>query len=249
MDHGKQHIWIIGASSGIGKALAEIYSSAGWIVTASARNEEKLGALSGQNGNISSLPLDVLEENCFERAFKYFRAGDLMPDLVLYCAASYKPGGLSVLNQAEAGQHMAVNYLAFTGLVDATVAEFSSRGSGHLAVISSLAGYCGLPNAALYGPTKAALINLCETLKPEFDQRGLSLSVICPGFVKTPLTDKNSFKMPYLMEPQEAAIRIKKDLDKGAFQISFPWQMTLTLKLLQKLPYFLYFRIMKRMKS
>jgi len=249
MNQSKRHIWIIGASSGIGKALAETYSSAGWQVTASARSEEKLKVLSEINSAISPLPMDVLEKTCFARAFQYFKAKNLTPDLIIYCAASYTPGGLSVLREKAVSHHMAVNYLAFTALVDATVPEFTSRGSGQLAVIASLAGYCGLPNAALYGPTKAALINLCETLKPEFDQRGLGLNVICPGFVKTPLTDKNDFTMPYLMTPGEAAVRIKKGLDKNLFHISFPWQMSLMLKILQKIPYFLYFRIMKRMTT
>ena len=249
MDTSSKHVWIIGASSGIGLALAKAYDQAGWRVTVSARNEKALSALSSEGCSISSLVLDVQDVACFDQAIAHFKHSDGIPDLAIYSAATYRPGGLSVLTRDDASQHMAINYLALVGLIEAITPEFTVRGSGHLAVIASLSGYCGLPNAALYGPTKAALINLCETLKPDYDQLGLALSLINPGFVKTPMTDKNSFSMPFLLSPEEAAQKIAKGLEGGRFEIAFPWPLAIGLKLLQKMPYALYFKMTKRLSQ
>ncbi|MCT4655049.1 MAG: SDR family NAD(P)-dependent oxidoreductase [Cohaesibacter sp.] len=249
MEKSKKHVWIIGASSGIGLALAKAYSKAGWSITGSSRNSEVLADLSSHHSSISRLILDVNDENCFQHAIEQFRQSNAIPDLVIYCAATYLPGGLTVLTRNDARHHMETNYLGTIGLIEAITPEFSRRGFGHLAIVASLSGYCGLPNAALYGPTKAALINLCETIKPDYEELGLQLSLINPGFVKTPMTDKNTFSMPFLLTSEEAARAIFKGLSKTSFEISFPWQLSMLLKLLQKVPYVLYFMITKRMQS
>ncbi|WP_373235790.1 SDR family NAD(P)-dependent oxidoreductase [Cohaesibacter celericrescens] len=249
MDQSIKHVWIIGASSGIGAALAKNYDQNGWRVTASARNAEALDDLASSGHKISSLVMDVQDAGAFDHAIAQFNQTGSLPDLVIFSAATYRPGGLGVLTHKDANNHMATNYLAAVGLIEAITPEFTKRGHGHLAIIASLSGYCGLPNAALYGPTKAALINLCETLKPDYDQLGLKLSLINPGFVKTPMTDKNSFSMPFLLSPEQAADKISTGLARGKFEIAFPWPLSISLKILQKMPYALYFKLTKRLAS
>lgn len=239
------HVWILGASSGIGHALAKAYAAKGDKVTVSARTDTALQALSAEDCNITPLTMDVLQPDAFEEAVQSFKQD--LPDLVIYSAATYIPGGLEVLNHKEASHHMAVNYLAAVALTETITPHFKARGHGHLALIASLSGYCGLPNAALYGPTKAALINLCETLKADYDALGLRLSVVNPGFVKTPMTDKNEFSMPFLMTPEEAADKIIMGLVSNKFEITFPWPLATALRLLRKLPYSLYFKLTRRL--
>lgn len=241
------HIWILGASSGIGLALAKAYAKNGNNVTISARNGDTLEEIAAQSDHICPLALDVMEPDAFQKAMEHFETN--LPDLVIYSAATYIPGGLDVLNHKDAAHHMSVNYLAAIALLDAITPHFRNRGYGHLALIASLSGYCGLPNAALYGPTKAALINLCETLKPDYDALGLKLTVINPGFVKTPMTDKNDFSMPFLLTPEQAAEKIINGLETNKFEITFPWPLATALNLLRKLPYSLYFKMTGRLTS
>ena len=134
---------------------------------------------------------------------------------------------------------------AVNGLA-AVLPRFIARRAGHVAVVSSVAGYRGLPSASAYGPTKAALINLCESLKPDLDRFGVKISVVNPGFVRTPLTDRNPFPMPFLMEVDDAAARLAAGLDTGKFEITFPRRFTYLVKLARILPYGLYFRLVKR---
>jgi short-subunit dehydrogenase len=130
--------------------------------------------------------------------------------------------------------------------IAAVLPGFLARRAGHIAVVSSVAGYRGLPQAAAYGPTKAALINLCEALKPDLDRYQVRISVINPGFIRTPLTDLNEFPMPFLMEADVAARRIVRGLDAGKFEITFPRRFTFMLKVARMLPYALYFPMVKR---
>lgn len=123
----------------------------------------------------------------------------------------------------------------------------TARRRGHIAVISSVAGFGGLPTSAAYGATKAGLINLCEALKPEYDLAGIKLQIVNPGFVRTPLTDKNDFPMPFLMEPEAAAAALMRGLQSNRFEITFPRRLSWTLKLLQVLPYPLYFAVTRRL--
>ena len=129
----------------------------------------------------------------------------------------------------------------------AVLPRFIGKQAGHVAVVSSVAGYRGLPTSAAYGASKAALINMCEALKPELDRYGVKLSLICPGFVRTPLTDRNAFPMPFLMEAEEAAERIVNGLLRGKFEITFPRRFTWWLKLGRCLPYAWYFLLTRRM--
>jgi len=142
---------------------------------------------------------------------------------------------------------MEVNFFGVVHGLAALVPRMVERRSGQLAVVSSVSGYRGLPSASAYGATKAALINMCEALKPELDGHGVTLSLINPGFVETPLTDRNDFVMPFLVPADEAARRIAKGLARGAFEITCPRRFTWGLKLLRCLPYAVYFPLMRRL--
>ena len=242
-------VWIIGASSGMGRALAQRFANAGVEVIASARSEDKLQALAHEAQGITPLPLDVLEPDAVKRAVQDMAHGGSLPDLTLVCSAIYEPGGIDALTHEAASKHMAVNYLGAVAVIEALYPHLKTRGAGAVAIVASLTAYCGLPMASLYGPTKAALASLCETLSPEFERDGLGLRLINPGFVNTPLTAKNSFSMPFIMEPEEAADRILKGLGKGGFEIAFPMRLALILRFMRLLPYRLYFALTGRMVS
>lgn len=239
--------WVIGASSGIGAATAKRLSSAGVKVVVSARTEGALEELAATSANLCVQTVDVTDDASVGAAFNAVMDKIGVPDLVLYSAAVYTPGGLSVLTSDEAMHHMDVNYGGAVRTLQAVLPSMMEVGRGGVGIVSSLTGYAGLPNAAVYGPTKAALISLCETIKPELDASGVALSVINPGFVRTPLTDKNSFEMPFIIEPDQAASHIVAGLRRGKFDIAFPWQMAVMLKFIRRLPYPIYFRFMKRL--
>ena len=242
-----RNVWIVGASSGIGRTLALMLAKGGVDVVISARRADALRDVADIDARIQSLALDVANPEAVSIAVSQLEASGKLPDLVIFCAAVYEPGGLDVLEHAKAEQHMAVNYLGAVALIEALVPPMKTRGRGDIAIVASLTSYCGLPKAALYGPTKAALSSLCESLRPEFDEEGLGLFLINPGFVATPMTDKNSFDMPFLMRDEEAAKRIITGLGKGRFEIAFPTRLALILRFLALLPYGLYFSLMRRM--
>jgi short-subunit dehydrogenase len=139
-----------------------------------------------------------------------------------------------------------VNYMGVINVLAAVLPGFARERRGHISWIASVSGYRGLPKAAAYGPTKAALINLAESLKPELDEMGVKISVINPGFVKTPMTEVNDFEMPFLMQPEEAARVTIKGLARGKFEIAYPTPFVAILKTLRLLPYALYFPLIRR---
>ena len=242
-----QHVWIIGASSGMGAALSDLLDRSGVNVIASARRAEKLEALAKDARSIWPLPLDVEKPEEVRAAIEQLEAEGRLPDLTVYCAAIYEPGGIDQLDPEHARKHMSVNYLGAVTVLSALFPKLRDAGGGSIAIVSSLTSYSGLPKAALYGPTKAALASLCETIKPEFEQARVGLQLINPGFVHTPLTEKNSFSMPFLLSREDAAQRILSGLLRSDFEIAFPKRMTYSLKVLSWLPYDLYFRLMRRM--
>lgn len=240
-------IWVIGASSGIGEAFARHCHQKGARVVISARRADMLSALAETMPGSYAVPVDVASTESMTAAFESLSDQEILPDLVVFCAGTYDPGGLKILNADAATVHMNINYIGAIRTIEAVLPMFKERGTGHLALVSSLTGYRGLPNAAHYGPTKAALINLTETLYPEFQRLGLDLTIINPGFVKTPMTDRNTFTMPFLISAEEAADHMWTGLSEKRFEIAFPAPLVRRLKALRLLPYRLYFRIMKRM--
>ncbi len=240
MSENQKKIWITGASSGIGKAVAEKFASEGWKVAVSARRKEILNNMA-QDQNIRSFPLDVTNRDQINNVFKNIlnEFGDL--DLCLFSSGTYEPKDEQNINSDKIRNVMNINFLGVIDCVKSVEEYFKNKKSGHISIVSSIAGYRGLPNSSGYGPSKAALTNFSESIYFDFKKFGVRVSIISPGFIKTPLTDKNEFSMPFLKTPDYAAEKIYNGLIKSnAFEIHFPKGLTLTLKFLRILPYKLY---------
>ncbi len=238
--------WITGAGKGLGRALTVRLVEAGWTVLASARTESDLEALADETrtfaGKLVPLPLDITNAAAMQVALD-----DAVRD---------QPLALAVLN---AGTHVATdlsnfkpetvkmlvdtNLLGTLNCLYAVLPRMRSQRRGQIAVVGSMAGFLGLPSASVYGMTKAGLINLCEALQPELAVEGVHLQAVNPGFVRTPLTDKNTFPMPFLMELDAAARAFERGLASRRFEIVFPMRLAVIMKLLRCLPYALSLRI------
>tara|TARA_Y100000817_G_C16823706_1_gene530128 strand:- start:672 stop:1424 length:753 start_codon:yes stop_codon:yes gene_type:complete len=240
MTEKQKKIWITGASSGIGKAVAEKFASEGWKVAVSARRRELLDELA-KNQNIVSFPLDVTNTSQINNVFNNILNEFNNLDLCLFSSGTYEPKDEKNIDPDKIKNVINVNFLGVIDCVKTVEEYFKNKKSGHISIVSSIAGYRGLPNSSGYGPSKAALTNFCESIYFDFKKFGVRVSVISPGFIKTPLTDKNEFPMPFLKTPDYAAEKIFDGLVKGnAFEIHFPKSLTLTLKFLRILPYKLY---------
>ena len=240
MSENQKKIWVTGASSGIGRAVAEKFAKEGWKVAVSARREEILNQMS-KNENIFSFPLDVTNfDNCkstFDKILKQF--GNI--DICFLCSGTYDPKKEQEINIEQNKFVMNVNYFGTLNCVKSVEQYFKKEKKGDISIVSSIAGYRGLPNSSGYGPSKAALTNFAESIYFDFKKYNVKVSVVSPGFIKTPLTDKNEFPMPFLRSPEFAADKIYKGLIKSnSFEIDFPKQLTLTLKFLRILPYKIY---------
>jgi NAD(P)-dependent dehydrogenase (short-subunit alcohol dehydrogenase family) len=245
--------WITGASTGIGRELALALARRGVTVAASARSREGLESLAAEAGaaangtRILATPLDVADraavKTAAEAAIRVFRGA---PDLAVLNAGTYLPMSAADFDAERFRAHVEVNLMGTVHMLEALLPAYLDARRGHIAIVSSIAGYRGLPTAAAYGATKAALINLAESLKYDLDRAGVKLQLVDPGFVKTPLTDKNDFKMPFLMAVDAAVERMIAGFQSNRFEITFPRRFTWQLKLLRLLPYRLYFAITRR---
>ena len=235
--------WVTGASTGIGRAVALQLAGQGVMVAASARSAEKLADL---GAHVRAYPLDVTDEAAVRETVLRIER-ELGPiDLAVLGAGTYKPLAVDDFDSGNFIASMTTNYSGVVHGLAALVPVMLERGRGQLSWIASVAGYRGLPKAAAYGPTKAALINLAESLKPDLDARGVTVSVINPGFVSTPLTAQNDFPMPFLMTPEDAARRTIAGLAARKFEIAFPRRFAAILKLGRILPYAWYFALIRR---
>lgn len=235
--------WVTGASTGIGRDIVLQLAAAGVKVAASARSADKLQAL---GPNVLAIALDVTDPSACRAAVDRIES-ELGPiDLAVLGAGTYTPVAIDDLDPARFDHMMATNYMGVVNCLAALAPNMIARRSGHLSWIASVAGYIGLPKAAAYGPTKAALINLAESLYPEMRQKGVAVSVINPGFVETPLTSQNDFEMPFLMKPEEAARRTIEGLAAGRFEVAYPRRFVAILKAMRLLPYPLFFRLIAR---
>ena len=240
MSEKQKKIWITGASSGIGKSVAEKFANEVWKVAVSARRKELLDELA-KNPNIVSFPLDVTNRNQINEVFKNIldNFGDL--DICLFSSGTYEPKDEQNIDPDKIKNVINVNFLGVIDCVKSVERYFKDKKSGHISIVSSIASYRGLPNSSGYGPSKAALTNFSESIYFDFKKFGVRVSIVSPGFIKTPLTDKNEFPMPFLKTPEYAAEKIFNGLVKSsAFEIHFPKGLTLTLKFLRILPYRLY---------
>lgn len=235
--------WVTGASTGIGREIVLQLTAAGVNVAASARSAEKLGAF---GPGIVSIPLDVTDADACRAAAERIES-ELGPiDLVVLGAGTYAPVAIDSIDPKLFAHTMETNYMGVVNCLAAVAPRMMARGKGQISWIASVAGFMGLPKAAAYGPTKAALINLAECLEPEMKLKGVRISVINPGFVATPLTAQNDFDMPFLMQPDEAARRTIAGLAEGRFEIAYPRRFVAILRILRALPYPLFFRFITR---
>ena len=242
-------VWLTGASSGIGREAAAEYVRQGHTVYASARSEDKLVALErecgGFSGKLKVLAVDVTYGGAMKRAFDTIVAVEEKLDLAIFNAGTHRETSAIDFSVEAHRRLMETNYIGVLNGLEAVLPDFIGRGSGQIAVVASVAGYRGLPKASAYGASKAALINLCESMREELKVEGVDLRLVNPGFVKTPLTDLNDFSMPFLMPVDRAVKAMIKGLAGKAFEITFPTPFALIMKTMRILPYWLYFKITK----
>lgn len=241
-----QRVWLIGASSGIGEALAHALAERGAVLALSGRRADALDTVAEALGGAEVLPLDITTPGAVADAWEALLARWGGCDMVVFVAGTYRPTPVEALSAEVIERTVAVNLSATLTGVAAVLPAMLARGAGHIALVSSVAGYSGLPRACVYGATKAALINFAESLFLELRPRGIGVHLINPGFVSTRLTAGNDFPMPALMSPPEAAAAIVSGLSRGDFEIHFPKRFSRVLKLLRLLPYRLYFPLVRR---
>jgi short-subunit dehydrogenase len=239
-------VWITGASTGIGASVARQLASQGVTVACSARSADTLAALAAANNNIKPYVLDVTDEAAVASCFENIERDLGQVDLIIAGAGTYTAVTLDDFQTQAFKRMYEVNYLGVINVLAAVIPVFRKRHRGHISWIASVSGYRGLPKAAAYGPTKAALINLAESLKEELALDGVAISVINPGFVKTPMTAQNDFPMPFLMDVEKAARLTIEGLRKQKFEVAYPGRFVAILKFARLLPYAWYFWLIRR---
>lgn len=251
MQAAKDHriAWVTGAGKGIGRQLALRLAEEGWIVAASSRTEADLKDLEAACPShlIRGFPLDVTQAADTEEVVQKIETALGPLDLVVLNAGTHLPMPASEFSTAIFRRLVDTNLMGTVHGLSTIIPPMIARKSGRILVVASLAGYRGLPTAAAYGATKAALINMCEALRPELGKKGVVLQLINPGFVKTPLTDKNKFSMPYLMPVEAAVEAIMRGLRSEKFEIAFPGRFAFLMKVLRCLPDPIFFTLTTRM--
>jgi short-subunit dehydrogenase len=220
-------IWLTGASSGIGAATARELSARGHELFLTARAADKLATLPGE-----ARPGDVTDREAMRRI-----AGEIAPiDVALLGAGTYTPVTPETFRAEVFRSHIDVNVMGTVHCIEAVLPDMLGRGHGRIAVVASATAFAGLPRAEAYGATKAFLVSMCDSLRADLDGTGVGVTVINPGYVRTPLTDQNDFRMPFLIEADEAARIIADGLERARPEISFPLRMALAMKLLGAAP-------------
>ena len=244
----KKTIWITGGSTGIGKALAIKFANEGWNVAISARRENLLEEISNEYENITSFPLDVTKkENCKE-VFNQIKNKFENIDICFFSTGTWDPKKEKDIDVEQIENVFKVNFFGTLNSIKAVEEYFKNKKSGTITIVSSIAGYRGLPNSTGYGPSKSALNNLAESLYFDFGRSNVRVCLVSPGFIKTPMTDKNDFNMPFLKTPEYAAEKIYNGLvNKNSFEIHFPKSLTMILKILGFLPNKIYFGLISKL--
>lgn len=238
-------VWLIGASSGIGEAAAAALHAAGARVVVSARRADTLADFAQAHAGSVAVPLDVRDDAAVRQAAAQVLAlGPL--DCVVYCSGIYTPTRAFALDATDAIRHMDVNYNGALRVLAAVLPAMLAQGRGHISLVSSVAGYRGLTNGLVYGPTKAALTHLAEGLYLDLHSKGLGVSVINPGFVETPATAINDFAMPALISAAQAAQHMLSGWADGDFEIHFPKRFTRWMQVLRVLPDRWYFALVRK---
>lgn len=246
MPYNQEKIWIIGASSGIGRSLSIALAKQGATLILSARREEELQKLNEElEGQHTILPLDAVNQLQMVQIIEHVFIVHETIDRVIFLPALYDPNPIADMDIDKMVNAVAINITAAMSITHALLPYFEKQKSGQIALCGSVAGYVGLPNGQPYSATKAAIINFAESLHAESPDY-LDIKLINPGFVETPMTDKNEFDMPMIIKPEQAANYILKGLKKKAFEIHFPKRFTYLLKAIASLPYGLMLPIIKR---
>ena len=244
----KKTIWITGGSTGIGKAVAIKFANKGWNVAVSARRVELLNDLSDSHENISAFPLDVTDKLKCKEVFNEIKNKFENIDLCFFSTGTWNPKKEKDIDVDQIENVFKVNFFGTVNSIKAVEEYFKNKKSGIITIVSSIAGYRGLPNSTGYGPSKSALNNLAESLYFDFKRDNVRVCLVSPGFIKKPMTDKNDFKMPFIKTPEYAAHKIYDGLiNKNVFEIHFPKALTITLKLLSFLPSKIYFSLIGKM--
>jgi len=238
----KKTIWITGGSTGIGKALAIKFAKEGWNVAISARRENLLKETCEEHENISSFPLDVTDKKRCTEVFQNITDTFQNIDICFFSTGTWDPKREKDIDVEQIENVFKINFFGTLNSIKAVEKYFKDKKSGTITIVSSIAGYRGLPNSTGYGPSKSALNNLAESLYFDFGRSNVRVCLVSPGFIKTPMTDKNDFKMPFLKTPEYAAEKIYDGLvNKNSFEIHFPKSLTIILKILSFLPNKIYF--------
>ena len=244
----KKTIWITGGSTGIGKALAIKFASNGWNVAISARREKLLQEISDNNENIFSYPLDVTNKSQCKEVFNKIKSKFQNVDICFFSTGTWNPKKEKDIDVEQIEDVFKVNFFGTLNSIKAVEEYFKNKQDGIITIVSSIAGYRGLPNSTGYGPSKSALNNLAESLYFDFKRSNVRVCLVSPGFIKTPMTDKNDFKMPFLKTTEYAADKIYDGLvNSNVFEIHFPKQLTLVLKFLKILPNWLYLKLLSKL--
>ena len=241
-------VWLVGASSGIGRSTASLLHARGAKVVVSARNRDALETFVQQHPGALALALDATDRDAVTTAAAQVLATGRL-DGILYCAGHYNEMRASSMDLPDMLRHVQINYVGALHVLDAVLPHLlaTPQHGAFISLVGSVAGYRGLPKSLAYGPTKAALINLAQTLFLDLRDKGIGVSIINPGFVETTLTAQNDFKMPALISADQAATAILEGWARGDFEIDFPKRFTLAMKLLSLLPYRWYFYCVRRL--
>jgi short-subunit dehydrogenase len=234
-------VWITGASSGIGRELALSFARDGCKVAVSARSEDKLRELEALSANIKAYPIDVADAVGLRGVVADVEANLGPIDLALLNAGIWHLMSASRYDLAKATQSIEVNYVGVINSLAPVMQAMIMRRSGHIAIVASVAGFRGLPNGSAYAPTKAALISLAESLYADLKLKGVKMTIVNPGFVDTPMTEVNTFPMPFIISTDAAVKVIRHGLARDRFEIVFPTRMAVLMKTLRILPYGFYF--------
>ena len=244
----KKTIWITGGSTGIGKALAIKFANKGWNVAISARRENLLKEISDNHENIHGFPLDVTDKAKCKEVFEKIKNKFHNVDICFFSTGTWNPKKEKDIDVEQIEDVFKINFFGTLNSIKAVEEYYKNKKRGIITIVSSIAGYRGLPNSTGYGPSKSALNNLAESLYFDFKRFNVRVCLVSPGFIQTPMTNKNDFKMPFLKTADYAADKIYDGLiNKNNFEIHFPKSLTLILKFLSFLPNSIYFSLLSKL--
>ncbi len=247
-DFRNKKIWIVGASEGIGRSLAKKLAAAGANLILSARSADRLDSLLEElKGEHLIVPLDVTQQKLVEGAWEKIESLKFVPDIFIYNSGYYEPMSAMNCDFEIVKKMLDINLYGTFTVLSKIIPAFLQNRKGHIVLVGSVAGYSGLPRSMGYGASKAGVINLAESLYCDLKKQGIRVQVVNPGFVKTRLTAKNTFDMPFIITADEAANYIYKGLASSSFEIRFPWFFSTLLKILKILPYPLYFFLLRKL--